>query len=87
MTLSMRRIISVLAVAALMAAMMVAMAMQAFAVNQGGGQSGERPLNFGNCASVEATTFPAGPAKGEDQSLASVNNPHERNLQCPASGL
>ena len=50
MTLSMRRIISVLAVAALMAAMMVAMAMPAFAVNQGGGQSGERPLNFGNCA-------------------------------------
>ena len=87
MTLSMRRIISVLAVAALMAAMMVAMAMPAFAVNQGGGQSGERPLNFGNCASVEATTFPAGPAKGEDQSLARVYNPHARNIECPASGL
>ena len=83
----MKRILLVMTVALVMAAMMVAMAMPAFAVNQGGGQSGERPLNFGNCASVEATTFPAGPAKGEDQSLARVYNPHARNIECPASGL
>ena len=43
MTLSMRRIISVLAVAPLMAAIMVAMAMTAFAVDQGGGKSGKDP--------------------------------------------
>ena len=83
----MKRIIMMLTVASVMALMMLVMAMPVFAVGAGGGQSGERPENFGNCASDEATSFPPGPAKGGDQSLASEFNPHGSNLQCPASGL
>jgi len=68
----MKRIIMMLTVALVMAAMIVAMAMPALAAES----------NFGNCASDEARGFPPGPEKGQDQRLASVYNPHGVNLQC-----
>ncbi len=73
----MRRIISVLAVMAVVAAMVAVMAMPAFAAPPQG------LTNFGQCASTEATFFPPGPAKGQDQSLARGFNPSGTNLQCP----
>jgi hypothetical protein len=71
----MRRIMLLVTVVLVMAAMMLAMAMPAFAA--------PREENFGHCASDEAREGPPGPAHGEYMSYASINNPHGVNVQCP----
>jgi hypothetical protein len=74
----MRRILLVLSVAALMAAMMVASAMPAFAA--------PKDPNFGQCAAFVATTSPPGPLHGAIMSEASFFNPHGEDLECPPGG-
>jgi hypothetical protein len=74
----MRRILLVLSVAAVMAAMMVASAMPAFAA--------PKDPNFGQCAAFVATTTPPGPFHGEIMRQASVFNPHGVDLECPPGG-
>jgi hypothetical protein len=68
----MRRIISLVVVALVMGAMMLAMAMPAIAAES----------NFGHCASENARSVEPGPGHGQSQSLASVFNPHGEDLQC-----
>lgn len=50
----------------------------------GSGSAG--PINFGLCAAHEARSFPPGPDHGDWMSLASVNNPSDRDLQCDKDG-
>ena len=68
----MRRILVLVTVALVMAAMMVVMAMPALAAER----------TFGHCASFEARSDPPGPLHGQQVSLATVYNPHGVNLQC-----
>jgi hypothetical protein len=68
----MRRIVMLVTVTLVMAAMMSAMAAPAFPAAR----------NFGHCASAEARYFPPGPEHGKDMSLARFYNPHGSNLQC-----
>ena len=78
----MKRIVMMLTVAFVMAAMMVAMAVPAFA-----GTFSGNGTNFGQCAAAEARLFPPGPEHGQDLRLASLFNPSGANFQCPKGGF
>jgi hypothetical protein len=78
----MKRIMVLVTVALVMAAMMVATAMPAFA-----GTFSGNGTNFGQCASAQARFFPPGPAHGKSLSLASQYNPSGANFQCPKGGF
>ncbi|MDQ3911820.1 MAG: hypothetical protein M3305_08650 [Actinomycetota bacterium] len=75
-----RLILAPTAPALVVAGMMVVTVASAFAGPQA------QHTNFGACASYEARTYPPGPDKGQDQSLARFYNPAGANQQCPVHG-
>ena len=74
----MKRVLVLATVALVVAAIMVASAIPAFA-----GTFSGNGTNFGQCASAEARFFPPGPEHGQDLRLASQFNPSGENFQCP----
>ena len=78
----MKRIMVLVTAALVMAAMMLATAMPAFASTFSGNGT-----NFGQCAAGEARFFPPGPEHGQDLRLASEFNPSGTNFQCPKGGF
>ncbi len=78
----MKRMLLFATVGLVMAAIVAASAIPAFA-----GTFSGNGTNFGQCASAEARFFPPGPEHGKDLSLASQFNPSGANFQCPKGGF